>query len=421
MNKKYIIEESDIRNYKVNYYFSIIFVLSFIFILLFLSSYIKYSQKIEGNVRIISEINSFNLYSPNTGRIVLMKKDKQNILQNDVIAYIDNPASFQDVSNLNLELKKFNIDDLENSISNFRFNSKYNLGSIQEYYYNFIISINEYKNLVKNNIFEANINKYSSIIFENQKELNLIDKVKNIQKSKFRIFQDNYYRDSILNKKEIITKIDFNNSNIQYLNYKENILQNDIRAQNIKSNNIELVQEIKTLKTQSINNISTASINIKRHYFNLINAIRSWEQNFIIKSPVDGLLQYASPFISNLMHVQRENNLFFILPDNNHLRGKASVTANGYGQLEEGQSATIKLKDYPYRDFGVILAILKNKSKINQDSIYYVDVDLPYGLKTNTGKNLEYYYNMSGTIEFTTKKMSLMERILNIITKLNHD
>ena len=63
----------------------------------------------------------------------------------------------------------------------------------------------------------------------------------------------------------------------------------------------------------------------------------------------------------------------------------------------------------------MIHAVVKNKSKIIQDSVYYVDVDLPNGLKTNTGKDLEYYYNMSGTIEFTTKKMSLIERILNII------
>ena len=418
MKNKYIsdeIKEIYDNNKPTNYIINILFISLFIFVLVSLSFYVKYSKKIDGHVQIIPTINSFTLYAPSSGNLILLKNDRDTILQDEIIAYINNPTSFHDYNSLKLDLNNFNPKNLRQSINTFNYNYNYELGYLQEHYFNFILSINEYKNLLDNNIFEANIDKYTTIIDNKNKELSLLYEIKKIQSQKFLNIHDNYIKDSILNKKNIISKADFNNSTIQYLSYLENSLNHNIKVGNIKSNKSELYKEIQTLKIQNKNNTSQAIINVEKNYFNLINAIKNWEQSFIIKSPSRGRIQYISPFINNLAYIYRDTKLFFILPDSKNLKGKASVYPNGYGQLEVGQSAIIRINDYPYRDFGVIHAVVKNKSKIIQDSVYYVDVDLPNGLKTNTGKDLEYYYNMSGTIEFTTKKMSLIESILNII------
>lgn len=423
MNNKYISNEiQDIyKNDKpTNYIINILFISLFIIILITLAFYIKYSKTIDGRIQIIPAINSFTLYAPNSGNLILLKNDRDKILKNDIIAYIDNPTSFHDYHSLKSDLKNFNPHNLPQTINTFNYNYNYELGYLQEYYFSLILSINEYKNLLNNNIYDANINKYSTMINDKNKELVLLNNVKSIQKQKLLNIHNNYTIDSILNKKNIISKTDINNSIVQYLNHQENLSLNDIKIHNIKANRSELSKEIQTLKIQNKNNISQAIINVEKSYFNLMNAIKNWEQSFIIKSPSNGQIQYISPFINNLTYTHKDTKLFFILPNNKKLKGKASVSPNGYGQLEIGQSAIIRVDDYPYRDFGIIHAVLKEKSKIIQDSVYYVDVELPNGLITNTGKHLEYYYNMSGTIEFTTKKMSLIERILNII-KSHHE
>ncbi|MCT3806708.1 hypothetical protein HZQ57_15960 [Elizabethkingia anophelis] len=424
MKNKYTTEElyEASQSFKSNKtIISLLFIIAFLIALFSGAYYIKYPKTVEGKIIITSLTNTYNVYSPLNGKVNILKKERDELNAGETIAYIENPTNYQDLISLEKDIKKFNLEDLNQSIDALAVNLNYKLGSIQEFYYNFIISVNTYKNITKNNIYKTNIQKYSFKIKENQKQIELLGKVKRLQDNKVASIKANYTRDSILEAEGVISKNDLNISRTNYLNQMENMSSSDVRIHDVSSSNKDIKGEINSLNAQNNNETSKAIIDIEKQYFNLINAIETWKNNYLIISPIDGQLQFVSPFISKSSYISRETKLFIILPHNNNLIGKAFLTPKNYGPLKVGQSAIIKLSDYPYRDYGIIKGTLSKKSPIASDTLYQVDVKLNNGLVTNTHKKLEYYHNMTGVVEFTTKKMSLLERFMNILSSINEE
>jgi len=59
-----------------------------------------------------------------------------------------------------------------------------------------------------------------------------------------------------------------------------------------------------------------------------------------------------------------------------------------------------------------------NISDIPIDSLYYVDISLPNGLKTNYQKKLHFNQGMSGEAEIITENISLLARIIHPIKEI---
>ena len=422
MKNKYITEElyDASQSFKNKKNITSLSFIIFFLIALFLGAYyIKYPRTVEGKIIITSVNNTYNIYSPLNGRINILKKERDEVKVGEVLAYIENPANYQHMKSLENDLKKFNLENLDKSISDLSVNLNYKLGNVQEFYYNFIISVNTYKNIVNNNIYKTNIQKYSSKINENHKQIDLLRNIKKVQTNKVISIKANYIRDSILEAEGVISKNDLNISRINYLNQMESMSSSDVRIQDVFSSNKDMSGEIKSLNIQNGNETSKSIIEIEKQYFNLMNAIDTWKNNYLIISPAEGQLQFTSPFLSKLSYIPREAKLFIVLPKNENLIGKAFLTSKNYGHLKVGQSAIIKLSDYPYRDDGIIKGMLIRKAPIANDTLYQVDVKLINGLITNTHKKLEYYHNMTGSVQFTTKKMSLLERFSNVLNNVN--
>jgi hypothetical protein len=83
------------------------------------------------------------------------------------------------------------------------------------------------------------------------------------------------------------------------------------------------------------------------------------------------------------------------------------------GKVTEGQTVNIKLSGFPYLEYGMVQGIIRSKSKVSSDDAYMIEIELPQGLKTLYGRQLEFTQNMQGTAEIITNDRSLLEKMVS--------
>lgn len=90
-----------------------------------------------------------------------------------------------------------------------------------------------------------------------------------------------------------------------------------------------------------------------------------------------------------------------------------------------GQTANVKVDNYPYMEYGLIkgqvssISRLANKIKqssngaMDEENVYRVLIYFPEGLKTNFGRTLDLDFESQGTAEIITKPKRLIERLFD--------
>lgn len=115
--------------------------------------------------------------------------------------------------------------------------------------------------------------------------------------------------------------------------------------------------------------------------------------------------------------------MFKIIPINNQIIGQVNLPENGSGKVKVGQSVIIKLNNYPFNEYGSLKGRVKRISLVtNQQTLsdsqnkinsYLVDIDLPFGLKTNYGLELNFHAESKGSAEIITADRRLIERFFD--------
>ncbi len=77
-----------------------------------------------------------------------------------------------------------------------------------------------------------------------------------------------------------------------------------------------------------------------------------------------------------------------------------------------GQKVLIKLDNFPYQQFGMLIGAVENIS-ISPDTQgnYVVYISVRDGLKTSYNQKIEFRQEMLGTAEIITEDLSLAERL----------
>ena len=156
----------------------------------------------------------------------------------------------------------------------------------------------------------------------------------------------------------------------------------------------------------------------------LINIIHAWKKQYLQISPIDGQVEYLGFWRDNYF-VQSGQELFSVLPNQNDVIGEVIVPSFGIGKVKVGQTANVKVNNYPYMEYGLIkgkvssISRLSNKIKqsttgvTNEGSVYRVLITFPNGLQTNFNKTLDLDFESQGTAEIITKPKKLIERLFD--------
>jgi HlyD family secretion protein len=109
--------------------------------------------------------------------------------------------------------------------------------------------------------------------------------------------------------------------------------------------------------------------------------------------------------------------VFNVVPENEQkIIGKATVPIAGAGKVEVGQGVNIKLDNYPYMEYGLLVGKITNISMVpvstEKGGYYTAEIELVNNLVTNYNKELPFNQEMQGNAEIITKDRRLIERLV---------
>jgi hypothetical protein len=154
-------------------------------------------------------------------------------------------------------------------------------------------------------------------------------------------------------------------------------------------------------------------LNLKTSYEQLLTQVRSWEQTFLLSSPMRGTVNLMGNWSQN-RQVSLGETVFTILPTQmSPPIGKALVPAKGSGKISIHDLVHVHMDNYPDQEFGFVDGYINSISKVPlSDGSYVAEIRFPHGLTTNYGFEIQSSGQLRGTAEIITNELTLIERII---------
>jgi multidrug resistance efflux pump len=382
------------------------------------SYFYKYPDLIPARITIVSENPPVQIVAKSNGKLdQLFIANNQIVEENQVLGLIENTASYTDAYRL-LEILEavrpyFEDTDMFRDIS---FSENFSLGLYHSYYSSFISQLRSYQTFLT-------FNPYSQRVESLQKQVadyrNYVEKSReqiSVLRQDFELAYNQFYRDSMLFRQHIMSEVDYEKSKGSMLKQKyayQNAMTGLANTQITMNNLRQQIQEQEVLKAEAGSQQLAA---LKEKYDNLSNQLKTWEQLFVLKTPISGQVTFTNIWSAN-QFVTEGNVVFTVVPvKDQEIIGRATIPIAGAGKVEENQRVNIKLDNYPHMEYGIVEGRIVNISKVpvstGQGAYYTAEIALNKKLVTNYNKDLPFNQEMQGNAEIITKDRRLLERLL---------
>ena len=402
----------------------IVIISAVVLVLLAGSCFYKYPDIIKARVTIVSENPPISIVARSDGKLdKIFVADKQKVSANTILGIIENPTNYEDVYSLINVLNS--IQDFFQSPEKFvglSFEKDYRLGLYHSYYSSFVSRLKDYQTFFSYNSFDQRIHSLNKQVtgYENYLQKSR-DKI-SVLRQDCELANSQYRRDSLLNLRDVMSDVNLEKSQAAMLKQKfayQNAMTQLASTQITTDNLINQIQEQKVLKVETEKKLLAG---LKEKYDNLVNQLRSWEQVFVLKTPVEGEVTFTNYWSAN-QFVSSGNVVFTIIPENSQdIIGKAIIPVLGAGKIKPGQKVNIKLDNYPHMEFGIIEGTIISISAVpvvsEKGNYYTAEIQLKNRLITNYKKELPFNQEMQGTAEIITKDRRLIERLIEPLVSI---
>lgn len=400
--------------------YAIILTSLLITIILILGFIIKYPDTVDGQISITAQLAPIRLIANTSGRLHLLHENKTTVNEGEAIAYIDNEANYQDILIVDSLLNIYN----EKKLEDFPIFSGLILGEVSSSFSSFIITHTQYYRALHSDIYKIMCNSLQEQNIINTNIIRNLDKELFLKAEKLKIEADLLSKDSALYEVKAISEQEYNRQQSSFYDmqnaYKELHNNKLSHIAQIKRNEQQIQQYI--LEEQE--KLDKLKEDLSASKSQLENMIHTWKKRYLQVSPIDGQMEYLGFWRENYF-VQNNQELFSILPYQNEIVGEVIMPSYGIGKVKVGQTANVKVNNYPYMEYGLIkgqvssISRLANKIKqssngaMDEENVYRILISFPEGLKTNFGRTLDLDFESQGTAEIITKPKRLIERLFD--------
>lgn len=404
------------------------FVILIVVVFFLLGWIIKYPDVVPGMIKINASSPPVKLIANTSGKLKLNGyKNYSHVKEGAYIAVLQNEANLDDFKAISDLLSKTQIKDVVNSGKNSQFPKDISLGEINVFYFKFLSALNESTNYQESNLYDKQKEVLSKLIEEYRERLKISTEQKKMSVENLKYVDKFHKRDSILFSKKVLSESENDRSEIQLISAKDSHQSMLRDISNVRSQLKQTENELQQVLLQKGEKEKQLELALISSYTDLTDHLKSWEQKYILKAPMDGKIQFLK-FWSDNQFVQAGEPVFTIIPIQRNIIGQMTMPASGAGKVKAGQEVIIKLADYPYQEYGSVKGIVSDvsltssevNSKDGMIETYLINVSLPNALKTNYGKDLKFKFEIKGSADIITNKRKLIERLFdNLSYKLN--
>ncbi|WP_255491493.1 HlyD family secretion protein [Dysgonomonas sp. ZJ279] len=392
-----------------------------IVIILIGSAVFKYPDIITTSMTLTGSTPVASMIARTSGKIQELKiQDKQTMKAGGYMAIIENPANTNDIQTLKLYLSQLNINvDTILSLPP----KDLNLGSIQPLYSNFYITLFNYHEFKRLQYYTQKIDFMKERISQYQEYYNNMIGQKAIVKEQFQLNRNQYQRDSLLNKRGVISPEELESSKNKYLQGYLSLENMQSTIQNTEMQITQMEENLLDIEYQYQDKKNTLETQLKTFITQLLMEIQTWELNYVLISPIGGQVTFTNYWTKN-QNVTAGETVFTVIPDNNkEIVGKAQMPMTRSGKVKPGQKVNIRFANFPDNEYGIIKGRVKNISMVpikdaQGVSFYTVEIELPQGLTTTYKKELPYLPEMEAQADIIAEDISLLERFFMPLRKI---
>lgn len=387
-------------------------------IILIMSYIIKYPEFINAPIIISSQNPPEKIEARISSKIEkILIQDQQKVQKGDILVVLQSTANYQDILELKDIVNSINTNDLVNfPLSK---TSQFRLGELQGDYNNFAKALTD-------EILFTNLKPYapediaiSQNISENKNQLNILKQQLNLETAKYSLTKKNYERSSLLFEQGVISKVEFENEKLKFLQAQQSIEGIKITISQLEDGAKNLQKTKKNVNINSVKDKTNYSAQSLYLLEQLRKSIIQWEQNYLLTSSTDGIVSFQN-FLGINQHISAGENIISIMPNEKEgIIGRMNIPSTNSGKIAIGNKVLVKLDNYRYQEFGIIEGQVKNISLIpDKDGNYYAYIILPKGLKTSYNKDIIFDKEMKGSADIVTQDLRLIERFFYQIRKL---
>lgn len=397
-------------------------LIAVIILIIFIGSALfKYPDIITTTMTLTGSTPASALIARTSGKIQELNIiDKQTVKQGDYLAIIENPANTMDIKILKQYIEQLNqkIDTIITLPS-----KDLKLGAMQTSYSSFYITLFDYYEFKRLEYYTQ------KIVFMKKKINQYQDYYKNVMRQKaivneqLQLNRKQYQRDSLLNKRGVISSEELESSRNEYLqgylsleNIHSTIQNTEMQITQMRENQLDTEYEYQDKKNQ-------LETQLKTYIAQLLSEIKAWEMNYALLAPINGQVTFTNIWVKN-QNVTAGETVFTVVPDaNKELIGKAQMPLIRSGKVKIGQKVNIRFTNFPDSEYGIIVGKVKNISLVpikdeKGISYYTVEIKLTNGLKTTYNRELPYLAEMQGQADIVIENISLFERFFMPIRKI---
>ena len=385
---------------------------------LVLSYFIKYPDVIPGRAVISTKTPPVYISSKVSGRIGrLLIQNGQIVEKGNVIAEIDNPVPYSSIQYLESFLASGEVF-LEDSRS---------------YQLDINDDVNLYDATPNYLSLKNSLSSYHAFLFDKSAAQNLYD---------LRTKKDNYLKIREITVKEIeLSKVDIAYaeeifkmqkqefeqgyvSKLEFLNAQSAYNQSLKSQEAIKKSVIQMDMTLADYQTQINEFAENQKVRLETYRNEIIgltsslqNYIIRWKNDFTIKAPLNGRIDFLSRVKTNQL-IKAGDELFAIVSPNGEYEVELQIPSNGFGKVKIGQEIKLKLDNFPYNEFGLINANVTGLPVLPNQDTYKLKAELTNGLNSSYGIDVRYSPEMMASAEIITEDLRLIERLFNSLRSI---
>ncbi len=378
------------------------------------SWFFRYPDVINSVITITTENPPASVIAKSTGKIEqLFVTDTQQVRAGEHLAILENPASYQSVILLDKKITELStfFEQFDTSFS-VRFPGNLVLGEIQTDFTDFYKNYRGFLDFIELAYHSRKIRSIQEEIGEYRIYYNRLSRQRNLLQREVELARKQFARDSILFIREVIPLAEFEQSESETIKKEHDFEQARINLSETVIKISELEKEILDLQLQEKNEKKRLENQLLESYNNLISAIDTWEQKYLLKSPQEGVVSFTD-FWSEDQNVTTGDVVVSIVPENpGEIIGRLNLMQHRAGKVKPNLDVNIKLENYPYMEYGIVKGVVRSISLVPNDNQFTAEITLPRGLVTNYGIALEFNQEMIGQAEIITESRPLLIRII---------
>lgn len=390
------------------------------------SWFFKYPDVIQTEIVVTSMEQPATITAHSTGKIdsFLTKNNiKNNIMvtAGTPLAVIQNPAKTQDMLTLIKMIHAWEASEYSETVAKELFTGKsFSLGPVQYAYNTFVSCLDDYLSYKESNYYTQRIALQKLQMLTQKEYYNDIVKQVSAERKQLQSNKNIVEQDSIRGVKKMIPESEYNTSLIHFMQNKQSLF---LLSTSVKQTEIQLMRDkenLLKLQQQAAERETEYRLSLQNAKKILISQVRLWERNYLLSSPINGIITPMYDSWNRNQNVKVGEVVFMVMPANRRpIKGKALLPAHGAGKVQVGQRVNVRISNFPDLEFGYLLGKVEKISNIpDARGFYAVDVSFPNGMKTNYGKLLPVFPQMRGNADIITENLRLIERFFMPIKKI---